>query len=245
MMPANDFSKGPGHIQQIITDPEAFSSESDVEQKFIYPLLVGILGFHPEEIKTKAYLAPTTIDKGSGRKLGYYPDYVIYLSGIPSLVIEAKEKNGSVDAGLREALLYAHDRGAARAEAGVCHAALHRIALCHREPLRAQHEFGSACSAAQCVLSGQSARETAGARAALGAAVRLAGTRRAHQAFPESLGQLQCTQRPGVPPTGHGAARKCAGLRRCARALPHRREEPHPSVLGAGGAADAGLATTS
>jgi GTPase SAR1 family protein len=90
-------------------DPNALLTESDVEQKFLYPLLNQILGYFPEEIKTKTYLAPTDIDKGAGKKVGYYPDYVAYLSGLPIVVIEAKDKSINVDAGFREASLYAHE----------------------------------------------------------------------------------------------------------------------------------------
>ena len=43
----------------------AYSTESDVEQKFLYPLLFDLLHYNPEEIKTKEYLAPTEIDMHS------------------------------------------------------------------------------------------------------------------------------------------------------------------------------------
>jgi hypothetical protein len=88
---------------------EMYKTESDVEQKFIFPFIVDTLQFNPEEIKTKEYLAPTDIDKGAGKKLGYYPDYVIYLLGFPVLVIEAKDPQTNSEVGLREASLYAHE----------------------------------------------------------------------------------------------------------------------------------------
>lgn len=87
----------------------AYITESDVEQKFLYPLTFELLHFNPEEIKTKEYLAPTEIDKGAGKKLGYYPDYAIYLLGIPVLIIEAKDPSTSTETGTREASLYAHE----------------------------------------------------------------------------------------------------------------------------------------
>jgi hypothetical protein len=85
------------------------ATESDVEQKVIFPLLTEILGFLPAEIKTKDYLAPTDIDKGAGKKAGYYPDYIIYLAGIPVLVVEAKDPSTACEAGYREARLYASE----------------------------------------------------------------------------------------------------------------------------------------
>lgn len=84
-------------------------TESDVEQKIIYPLLTKILGYNDSEIKTKTYLAPTEIDKGAGKKIGYYPDYLIYIAGIPVLVIEAKKPSESEDTGYREGRLYANE----------------------------------------------------------------------------------------------------------------------------------------
>jgi hypothetical protein len=86
-------------------------TESDVEQKLIYPLLSSAhgLGFFAEEIKTKSYLAPTDIDKGAGRKVGYYPDYAIILSSLPALIVEAKAPGESVEKGFNEAQLYAHE----------------------------------------------------------------------------------------------------------------------------------------
>lgn len=86
-------------------------NESDVEQKLIYPLLSSKegLGYYAEEIRTKEYLSPAEIDKGAGKKIGYYPDYAIMLSSLFAIVVEAKSPNQSVDAGFREAQLYAHE----------------------------------------------------------------------------------------------------------------------------------------
>ncbi|MEN6307091.1 MAG: type I restriction endonuclease [Anaerohalosphaeraceae bacterium] len=88
-----------------------YKNESDVEQKLIYILLNNktYLGFNEEEIYTKKYLIPRDIDKGAGKKTGYYPDYAIILGGIFSMVVEAKSPNESVDEGFREAQLYAHE----------------------------------------------------------------------------------------------------------------------------------------
>ncbi|WP_404356229.1 type I restriction endonuclease [Methylotuvimicrobium sp. KM1] len=97
--------KRDGNVLDI--NKEEYSTESDVEQKFILPFFTKILGYGNEEIKTKDYLAPTTIDKGAGKKVGYYPDYVVYIGGIPVIVIEAKDKSVNSLEGYREARLYA------------------------------------------------------------------------------------------------------------------------------------------
>ena len=83
------------------------SSESDVEQKLLVPLIKDILGYADLEIQTKEYLVPTDIDKGAGKKIGYYPDYVIYVAGLPVLIIEAKDPKIDCEVGYREARLYA------------------------------------------------------------------------------------------------------------------------------------------
>lgn len=88
----------------------ALKTESDVEQKFIYPLLISEapsgLGFHPSEIHTKANIRGLTIDKGGSKKI-YYPDYVVTLSGLPILIIEAKKPGSDLSDAFREARLYA------------------------------------------------------------------------------------------------------------------------------------------
>lgn len=88
---------------------ENIDTESDVEQKIIMPLLTSVLRYNDEEIKTKDYLAPTDIDKGAGKKIGYYPDYLIYLGGIPIIVGEAKDPKTNVEQGYKEARLYANE----------------------------------------------------------------------------------------------------------------------------------------
>ncbi|MDB5968899.1 MAG: ribosomal protein [Hydrocarboniphaga sp.] len=88
-------------------DKSLYITESDVEQKFIYPLLTDLLDFTDGEILTKSYLSPSEIDKGAGKRLGYYPDYLLYLGGQPVLVVEAKEPGTIATIGYREARLYA------------------------------------------------------------------------------------------------------------------------------------------
>ena len=84
-------------------------NESDVEQKIVYPLLTeqAFLAIPPEAVKTKSYLAPTQIDKEAGRKSGYFPDYSVWLLGMPILIVEAKDPSVSSQTGFREACLYA------------------------------------------------------------------------------------------------------------------------------------------
>ncbi len=84
-------------------------NESDVEQKIVYPLLTeqAFLAIPPEAVKTKSYLAPTQIDKEAGRKSGYFPDYSVWLLGMPVLIVEAKDPSVSSQTGFREACLYA------------------------------------------------------------------------------------------------------------------------------------------
>jgi len=84
-------------------------SESDVEQKLLYRVITDPLGlaFDNSEVWTKTRLRPLDIDKGAGRKVGYYPDYVIFIASIPVLVVEAKSPEEKAESGYREAQLYA------------------------------------------------------------------------------------------------------------------------------------------
>ncbi len=90
-----------------LAEKAALATESDVEQKFLFPLLQNDLGFSNEEILTKQYLVPSDIDKGAGKKIGYYPDYAIYVAGVPILIVEAKDPETGSAAGYREARMYA------------------------------------------------------------------------------------------------------------------------------------------
>ncbi len=90
---------------------EALQTEGDVEIKLLSPLLLNPLGlaYFSEDVKSKSYMAPTEIDKGAGKKIGYYPDFTILLNCLPVMIIEAKEPTESVEKGFREAQLYAHE----------------------------------------------------------------------------------------------------------------------------------------
>jgi hypothetical protein len=85
-------------------------TESDVEQKLLWPLLTSVpprgLGYTPAEVMTKASIRRLEIGKGESRHL-YYPDYVVLLSGVPLMVVEAKVPTDKIDRALDEARMYA------------------------------------------------------------------------------------------------------------------------------------------
>lgn len=85
------------------------STESDVEQKIMMPLLNGeaYLAIPLQQIHTKEYLAPTNIDKSGGKTMGYYPDYSVWNHGFAVMVAEAKAPGVPVEEGYRDASLYA------------------------------------------------------------------------------------------------------------------------------------------
>ncbi|MFK0090763.1 type I restriction endonuclease [Pseudomonas sp. NPDC090755] len=91
-------------------------TESDVEQKIIYPLLVASndvgLQFQTAEIITKGDIRKLSIDKLTKKKI-YYPDYMVVIGGFPLLVIEAKKPDDpDVEEAFREARLYANELNA-------------------------------------------------------------------------------------------------------------------------------------
>lgn len=100
----------------MIVTIDELTTESDVEQKLVYPLLTLAEpeGLHiPSScIKTKANIRRYTIGKGKEQKL-YYPDYLIVVSGFPLFVVEAKGPDEDVMAGYRDARLYAAELNAA------------------------------------------------------------------------------------------------------------------------------------
>ena len=96
------------------TPSRAYDTESDVEQKFVFPLLTGValLAIPDEAVKTKKYLAPTALDKAAGKAGGYYPDASVWYFGMPMLVIEVKDPGVQSEVGFREACLYARQLNA-------------------------------------------------------------------------------------------------------------------------------------
>lgn len=89
----------------------SLKTESDVEQKLLYPLLTNSLGlgYRGQEVKTKQFMKPLDIDKGAAKKTGYYPDYTIVMSSLPIAIVEAKSPSDNVHTGFKEAQLYAHE----------------------------------------------------------------------------------------------------------------------------------------
>ncbi|MCM5530250.1 type I restriction endonuclease [Parasegetibacter sp. NRK P23] len=93
-------------------DPKSLLSESDVEQKVIWPLLtkgepIG-LGYTKADIQTKINLRKLEIDKGAKSQL-YYPDYLLSLQGVPQIIVEAKKPNEDLHEAYRQASLYASE----------------------------------------------------------------------------------------------------------------------------------------
>ncbi len=94
----------------LFCEQEDLATESDVEQKLIWNLLtlahpVGP-GFLPADIKTKPDIRKIEIGKGAERKV-YFPDYIVVLSGLPVLIVEAKAPDEDIAVAAREARLYA------------------------------------------------------------------------------------------------------------------------------------------
>jgi hypothetical protein len=88
---------------------EELVTESDVEQKLLWPLLTtGVpngAGLLAADIVTKLSIRRLEVGKGTSKKL-YYPDYMVVLAGLPVLVVEAKSPGESAETGLTEARLY-------------------------------------------------------------------------------------------------------------------------------------------
>jgi GTPase SAR1 family protein len=97
-------------IQAPVIDPSEFVTEGDVENKLVYPFLAhpSFLGIPHEWIRAKEYMEPTEIDKGAGKRYGYIPDYSVWRSGFPLLVVESKRPDEPIEQALREAHLYAN-----------------------------------------------------------------------------------------------------------------------------------------
>jgi predicted RNA-binding protein with RPS1 domain len=99
----------------ILPNPEELTSESDIEQKLVYPLLTAEhpsgLGLDQATILTKASIRRFPIGKGNDRKL-YYPDYLVLIGGFPLIVVEVKAPGEGTDEAFREARLYSTELNA-------------------------------------------------------------------------------------------------------------------------------------
>ena len=92
-------------------DVAELRNESDVEQKLVYPFLTNTsyLAIPPAWVRSKEYMTPTEIDKAAGKRYGYFPDYSVWLSGLPLVVGEVNEPGVKVEEALREARLTRHE----------------------------------------------------------------------------------------------------------------------------------------
>lgn len=90
---------------------EDLTTESDVEQKLIMPIITSSepmgLGYSSSDYYTKIDIKKITIDKGKKKKI-YYPDYILTIQGLPFIIIEAKKPGEDLTEALREGRLYAH-----------------------------------------------------------------------------------------------------------------------------------------
>jgi type I site-specific restriction endonuclease len=84
------------------------ANESDVEQKFLYPLLThpSFLEIPAKAILTKKSLGTLSFVTKSALPKNYIPDYLIFFSGFPTCVVEAKAPEIPVEQALQEARLY-------------------------------------------------------------------------------------------------------------------------------------------
>lgn len=86
-------------------------SEADIKEKFITPALIKS-GWdeHTQIIREYSITAGRIWVKGKltarGKKL--FADYVLYISGIPIAIIEAKDNNHSLNSGIQQALKYSN-----------------------------------------------------------------------------------------------------------------------------------------
>lgn len=99
------------------TPPNAaeHQTESDVEQKFAWPLLTSLppngLGYPEAEVFTKPNIREFQIGKGT-RSKRYYPDYVVTALGLPVVLLEAKRPGEDLVAAAGECRLYAAELNA-------------------------------------------------------------------------------------------------------------------------------------
>jgi GTPase SAR1 family protein len=92
-----------------VTDLSELRTESDVEQKLVYPFLIhpSFLDLPHEWVRTKEYMEPTEIDKRAGKRIGYIPDYSVWRTGFPLLIVEVKRPAEPIEKALLEAHMYA------------------------------------------------------------------------------------------------------------------------------------------
>lgn len=85
------------------------ATEGEVETQIVLPLLTrsDLLGIPLGALKSKTGISARDIGKGSKRKIGYIPDFFVYMKSVPLLLIEAKSPSNDVYTAFSEARLYA------------------------------------------------------------------------------------------------------------------------------------------
>jgi hypothetical protein len=85
------------------------STESDVEQKFLFPLLThpSFLAIPAKAILTKKSMGTLSFVEKTTLPRNYIPDYVVFFHGLPVCIIEAKAPDVPVQQAIAEARLYA------------------------------------------------------------------------------------------------------------------------------------------
>ncbi|WP_159392821.1 hypothetical protein [Methylobacterium sp. C1] len=80
-----------------------------METLVVLPLLTRpeCLGIPNERIRSKEGISARDIGKGNKQKIGYIPDYCVYLQSLPVLIVEAKKPHRDVHVAYGEARLYA------------------------------------------------------------------------------------------------------------------------------------------
>lgn len=100
-----------GNISKRISMNKKLLSEADIKEKFITPAIINS-GWdeHTQIIREYSITAGRIWVKGKltarGKKL--FADYVLYISGIPVAIIEAKDNNHSINSGIQQALKYSN-----------------------------------------------------------------------------------------------------------------------------------------
>src|SRR5580704_11007853 len=84
-----------------------FSTESDVEQKFVLALLTAPehLGIPTLAIKTKGYIKPSEFSKKAGVTFGDYPDYPdysVWLRGFPPFLSRLRHRRSMRQSGTKK-----------------------------------------------------------------------------------------------------------------------------------------------
>jgi hypothetical protein len=84
------------------------ATESDVEQKFLYPFLVhpSFMAIPGRAILTKKTIGTLPFVEKTSLPKNYVPDYVVSVHGLPILIIEAKSPDGSAEQAIAEARTY-------------------------------------------------------------------------------------------------------------------------------------------